>query len=97
MTLLEHDTTHCHDCRLCRAAARIAALETALRDVLDCVWSGSSADRKFWRDEAVATFERAAALAQADTAPKPYEFDLNAKHLHGSHERPASCRGGARA
>ena len=50
------------------AANRIAALQEALRDVLDCVWSGSSADRKFWRDEAVATFERAAALAQDDTA-----------------------------
>ena len=49
-------------------AARIAALEKALRDVLAVVWSGSSADRKFWRDEAVATFERAAALAQAATA-----------------------------
>ena len=45
---------------------RIVALEEALRDVLDCVWSGSPADRKFWRDEAVATFERAAALAQDD-------------------------------
>ena len=49
-------------------AARIAALQDALRDVLAVVWSGSSADRKFWRDEAVATFERAAALAQDDTA-----------------------------
>ena len=49
-------------------AARISALQEALRDVLAVVWSGSSADRKFWRDEAVATFERAAALAQADTA-----------------------------
>ena len=48
--------------------ARIAALQEALRDVLAVVWSGSSADRKFWRDEAVATFERAAALAQDDTA-----------------------------